>query len=196
MSTETLTQTLVANTPVQFGAGTNFLVLGATAPLTIQAVQIGNSNKNRLFAGVLQGFSFKADDAGDGFDLLQVTSATAQTITLVVGDDDVSYPSTVNVAGSVQSVQVPAVAVADQAPVVTVANAQTALFPQNVNRRRITVFSDPTNAANAVIYLLAHGGANHLGCIVPGQSLEFDATYGVDYFCAAAGDTLYLWEES
>lgn len=195
MSTETLSQQLAAGQTAQFGAGTNFLVLTSSAPLSIQAIQLGNSNKNREFSGVLQGFSFKADSADDGFDLLEVTSATAQSITLVVGNDDVAYPSTVTVAGEVQSLQVPAASVTDQAAQVTAAG-QAALFPQNVARRRITVFSDPANNKNAAVYFRAAGKANNLGFIVPGQSVEFDGTYAVDYDAAAAGDTLYLLEES
>lgn len=178
MSTETLTQTLQANIPAIFGAGTQFLVLSSSAPLKITATQIGNSNKSRVFSGVLEGFKFSADSLDDGFSTLTVLSTVAQNLTIVVGDDDVSYPSTVTVAGNVNTQELPAVALTDIAPVACPNAAQTAVVAQNVSRRRVTLSIDP--AAVGVVYARKSGGANNLLPMQPGMSYEFRGTYGLD----------------
>lgn len=193
MSTETLTQTIGAGATIEFGGGTNFLILASTSAVNIVAVKLGSANSRIVLNGALQGFSFQSAE-GESFDLLQVTSAAAQNVTFVVGNDDVSYPSTVNIAGTVNTAALPAAAVTDTPPVVTVGSVQTALFPQNVSRRRITAQADPGNAGT--VFFRAHGGANNIGFIVAGQSWEFDATYAVDYFDTVANDKIYLLEES
>ena len=195
MSTETLPQGLKADVVAQFGAGTKFLILTASAAVNVLAVQLGSSNKRIVLNGCQEGFTYDGSNDG-GFDLLQVMSAVDQPgFVIVVGDDDVSYPNAVNITGgTVNSQEVPASTVADQVAVESM-NGQKALFPVNLARRRITVFSDPTNAANTVIYLRAPGKANDLACIVPGQSLQFEGTYGLDCSAGAANDWLYLFEE-
>ena len=195
MSTETLNQTLQANVPATFGAGTQFLILASSAPLTINATQIGNSNKSRVFSGVLQGFKFAADSSDDGFSTLTVLSAVAQNLTIVVGDDDVSYPSTVTVAGNVSSVILPAVALTDTAPVACANAAQTAVVPQNVGRRRVTLSVDP--AAGAAVYARKTAGTKNLLPMLPGMSYEFDGTYGIDVRNdSGAAVNVYVLEES
>lgn len=193
MSTETLTQTIGVGATIEFGGGTNFLILTSTGPVDVTAIRLGSSSSRIVLRGALQGFNFKSED-GQGFDLLQVTSATAQNVTFVVGNDDVSYPSTVNVAGSVNTIPQPASAAIDQGPVVTVANVQTALFPENVSRKRITAQAD-TNNVGTVFFRVNGGTGKNVGFIAPGQSWEFDGTYAIDYFDASAGDKVYLFEE-
>lgn len=193
VSTETLPQALQAGIVAQFGAGTKLLILAASAPVNIVAIQIGSSNKRIVLSGAQQGFKYDGSQDG-GFDLLQVTSAVDQAgFVIVVGDDDVSYPNAVQITGGSVTVA-PATGVVDQAPVLTIAG-QTALFAANGARKRITVFSDPANANNAVVYIRAAGKTNNLGFMTPGQSLEFDGTYAADVDAAVAGDSLYLFEE-
>jgi hypothetical protein len=195
MSTETLPQALQAGVAAQFGAGTNFLIFSSAAAVNVVAVQLGSANKRIILNGCLEGFSYDGTNDG-GFTLLEVTSAVDQPdFVIVVGDDKVSYPATVTVSGDVSTIDKPAETLTDTPAVVTAAG-QAALFAANAARRRITIFSDPKNVANQVIYLRKTGGANNLGCITPGQSVQFDGTYGVDYDAAAAGDSLYVMEES
>lgn len=194
MSTENLTQAVAAGATVVFGAGTQFVVSQASAAIDIKAVKIGDSSKNVSFKNVPAGFKFTAADDSPGFDLLQVTSATAQNVTLAVGTDDVSFSNAVTVTGNVLVQDSPASAMASTAPKVTAA-ATAALVAQNVSRRRITISSDPSNVANTVIYIRAQGG-NRIGFVVPGTSQQFVGTYALDYEAAAAGDTLYIAEES
>lgn len=194
MSTETLTQQLVANQPASFGAGTQFLIVTATAALTVVALQQGNSNSRRVFTGVLPGFRFKAP-AGDGFDTLQITSATGQTITIAVGDDDVSYSSGVTIENTPSIVELPAVGLTDTAPVSVASGATTNIVPANTTRRRVTLTPDP--AAGGTVYARVKGGANDLVPLAPGQSYEFKGTYGLDVRNpTAAAVNVYVAEET
>jgi hypothetical protein len=193
MSTEVLTQTLTAGVKATFGSGLVFLIASATAPVNIVATQIGNSNKTRRFTGVPAGFKFTADDAGDGFSTLEVTSSVGQVFTIAVGDDDISFSNAVTVSGNVSTQDLPASAITG-ATKVTVVTAGAALVAANLARRRVTIFSDPANAG-AVVYVRVSGGAR-LGFLTPGQVLQFNGTYALDYEDATAGDNLYIAEES
>lgn len=193
MSTEVLTQTLTAGQKAIFGAGTIFLITQATGPVSIVARSLGNSNKNRVFANVPAGMKFTADTPDDGFDLLEVTSASNQTITIAVGNDDVEFSNSVTVTGGVLTQETPKQAVADTASKLT-ALGQHTLFAANGARRAITISSDPLN--QETIFFRTTGGANDIGFVQPGQSVEFDGVYGIDYRAPAGGGTLYILEES
>lgn len=181
MSTEVLTQVLQAGVKATFGSGTAFLVQSLTNTVTITARQIGNSNKNRVFSNVPAGFKFTADSADDGFSTLEVVSAGGDTIIIAVGNDDVTFANTVNIA-NIPSVQDnPAAAVTD-APNVALPNAQqTAVFAGNLSRRRIKV-SFASNAAipPATVFFRKTVGANNLMEVQPGEVYPFDGRYGID----------------
>lgn len=193
MSTENLTQSIGAGATVTFGAGTQFLVAASTANVDIKAVKIGDSSKNVVFKGVPAGFKYTAQKDSPGFDLLQVTSATAQNVTLAVGTDDVSFSNAVTVSGSVATQDTPATVITG-ATKVTAVTGGAALVAANLSRRRVTIFSDPANVA-AVVYIRVAGGAR-LGFLTPGQSLQFNGTYALDYEATAAADNLYIAEET
>jgi hypothetical protein len=196
VSTENLTQAIGAGATVQFGAGTQFLVAAAAAVITIKAVKLGDSSKNVLFTNVPAGFKYTAADDSPGFDLLQVTSATAQNVTLAVGTDDVSFSNQVTVSGNVSTQDLPATAVAGSTKVTAnTAGVGASLVAANLSRRRLTVSWDPATAGNTVIYVRVAGGAR-LGFLTPGQSLQFNGTYALDYEAAVAGDNLLIAEET
>lgn len=192
MSTETLTQAIGAGATVRFGAGTQFLVAAAASNIDIKAVKLGDSSQNKKFLGTPAGFKFTARDAG--FDYLEVTSAAAQNVTLTVGTDDVSFSNQVTVAGNVSTAELPASAISTPGAKVTVVTAGAALVAANLARRRVTISSDPNNVA-AVIYVRVSGGAR-IDFVMPGTKIEFRGTYALDYEATAAGDTLYISEES
>jgi len=197
MSTEVLTQTLTAGQKAVFGAGTMFLVIAApVGSLNITAFQIGNSNKNRVFTGVPAGFKFTADDPLDGFDKLEVVSASGQTIQLAVGNDDVSYSNSVTVANTVITQDAPAGTLVDQtSPVACPNSAATAVVPANLSRRRVTLTLDP--AATAVVYARAHSGTNNLFPLQPGSPAEFKGTYAIDVQNNTGGSVnVYVAEET
>jgi hypothetical protein len=173
---------LAAGVKAIFGSGTAFVIVNAVGPVTVVARSIGSSNKNRTFAGVPAGFKFTADDPSDGFDTLEVTSATNQAFTIAVGDDDVEFSNAVTVTGGVVTQEVPKSTLADNAPVNCPTAAQTAVVPANGARRSVMLTVDPTFAPanpNALSFRKT-GGVNTLIPIVIGLSYTFDATYGID----------------
>lgn len=179
MSTKLYTQILTANQPAQFPAGTIFLILTAPSALTIVPTQINAGGKERIFSGVGAGFKFKADDPADGWDFLTITATANGTITLIVGDDDVSFANLVTVAGSVLTQNQPSGTLVDQVS----ANAlpgpgQANIVPANVNRRRVSI-GNPSGSANS-IYIRSAGGAHDLYELQPGISAEFDTTAAID----------------
>lgn len=198
MSTEVLTQAIGAGATVQFGAGSQFLVVQASAPISIKAVTLGSSNKNRVFTGIPAGFKFTADSPDDGFDLLYVTSSSAQSVTLAVGTDDVTYSNSVTVSGNVSTEELAAAALTDQAPVACPSGAQTAVAPVNGSRRRLLLTIDPTSlAAPGTLFFRCSSGSNDLVPAQPGMSYPFNGTYGVDLRnVSGATVNVYRSEES
>lgn len=194
MSTEVLSQNLAAGVTATFGAGKMFLIASATGPVTIVATQLGNSNKTRRFTGVPAGFKFTADDDTDGFTTLQVTSPTTQAFTIAVGDDDVSFSNAVTVSGLVSTQDNPATTIAGST-ITTAVTGSAVLIAANASRRRLTVTWDPATANNTVIYIRAAGGAR-VAALTPGQSLQFNGTYALNYEAAVAGDNLTMAEET
>lgn len=196
MTTEVLSFPLASAGTASAGQGKMFYIKSATAPLTITAEKSGTGGRVRKFTNVPAGFKFTAASDADGFTYLRILNgATAQTVELIVGDDDVELSNAVSVTGAVTTQSNPAQAFADTAPVVT-AGGTHALFAANLARRRITVWSDPRNAGDAVIGLKKTGGANIIGFLVPGQYTEFTNIAGLDYVCTNGGDTIYIAEET
>jgi hypothetical protein len=196
MSTEVLSQTLGAGGKATFGSGTQFLIVQAANPVTIVARSIGNSNKGRVFTNVPAGFKFTADDVLGGFDTLELTSATAQTVILAVGTDDVSYSNNVTISGTAQTTEVPASALTDAAPVACPTGALTPVVPANGARKRVSLSVDPNFAAGLVFARVA-GGANNLVPMQAGLTYPFAGTYGVSVRNDTGTTvTIYIAEES
>jgi hypothetical protein len=198
MSTEVLSQTLGAGGKATFGSGTQFLVVTAANPISIVARSIGNSNKNRVFTNIPAGFKFTADDALGGFDTLEVTSASAQVVTLAVGTDDVSYSNNVTISGTATTSELPAAVLANTAPVAAANAAQTVIVPANGARRRVTLTIDPASTAvPGTIFFRSAGGTQNLIPGQPGLSYPFAGTYGVDFRNdSGAAVNVYIAEES
>jgi hypothetical protein len=198
MSTEVLSQTLGAGGKATFGSGTQFLIVQAANPITVVAKSIGNSNKNRVFSNVPAGFKFTADDTLGGFDTLEVTSASAQTVILAVGTDDVSYSNNVTISGTAQTTEVPASALANNAPVAAATAAQTAIVPVNGARKRVTLTVDPASAmVPGTAFFRSAGGSQNLIPVQAGLSYPFAGTYGVDLRNdSGATINIYIAEES
>lgn len=196
MSTEVLTQTVGAGGKAIFGSGSQFLIVAAASSVTVVAKSIGNSNKNRTFANVPAGFKFTADSQDDGFDTLEVTSAAAQTITLSVGTDDVTYSNSVTVTGTTTTSELPASTLSNTAPVACPNAAQTAVVPANGARRRVSLTVDPL-FAGGIVFARSTGGTQNLVPMQAGLSYPFAGTYGVDVRNdAGSAVTIYIAEES
>jgi hypothetical protein len=161
MSTEVLSQALLAGVTATFGGGSMFLLESAATPVTIIARQLGSGSRIRRFTSVPGGFKFTADNPTDGFNSLEIVSPVNQVIAIAIGDDDVAFSNNVTVSGTVVTSQLPYGAVSDLAPVVTVAG-QAALFAANGARRSIKVSVDPLAVGASIVYLRKAGGANDL----------------------------------
>jgi hypothetical protein len=183
VTTEVISQQLVANVQVTFGQGTIWYYKSGTAPITVIAERLGSGGSIERFINVSPGFKFTAAD-GEGW-------------TYLVGDSDVEVSNAVTVAGNVTTLDLPATTISTPGAKVTAntAGAGAALVAANGGRRRVTVASDPLNVANPVVYIRVAGGAR-IDFVVPGTSKQFSGLYGLDYEAAAAGDTLYISEEA
>lgn len=198
MSTEVMRQSLLAGVPAKFGAGSLFLIVDATDAISVVASTIGNSNKNRVFNNVPAGFKFKADSPDDGFDVLTVTSATDQDVSIAVGNDDVDFTGSVSVAGTVKVKPVPASTLIDNAPVVCANGAQTTVADVNDGRARIGIsFQSDAAIGAGTVFFRAKGGANNLQEVQAGLVYTFEGTYGIDVYNNSGADlTAMICEES
>jgi hypothetical protein len=174
MSTEVLTQSLVTTTPAKFGAGTFFLIVAATANLTIVATSIGNSNKNRTFANVGAGFKFQADSQDDGFDYLTVTTAANQVVSLAIGTDDVQFSNNVTVSNTVNTSDLPSGTVTTAG--FTVATANQNGPGANLSRRRITFCAPATNTGTIYVQAAGTNVAGQGAALAPGTFVQFNTT--------------------
>jgi hypothetical protein len=197
MTSEVLPQTVGAGATVTFGRGRIFNLLQASSPVTItlegKSVH-GGQTSIRKFVNIPAGSKF-IGKAGEEWTFLRLTSALAQTVTLFVGDDDMSFNNAVTVSGVAVVAITPSSGITDQAGVAATVTGQHAFTAANLARKRVTLWADPTNTAT--VYLRTTGGANDIGFLQAGTYAEFDTTAGFDYRDpSAGGQKLYISEES
>lgn len=198
MTSEVLTQSVVAGTPATFGSGRVFNLLQASNPVSItletKSTRGGQTNV-RKFTNIPAGSKFTLRPGDQDWTFLRLSSAVNQSVTLFVGDDDMTFSNAVTVTGvAVVSIN-PSSTVADQAPINPTVTGQHTLIAANATRKRVTVYADPTNTAT--VYIRTAGGGNDLAFIQAGTYEEFDTLVGLDYRDpSAGGQKLYLFEES
>lgn len=196
------TETIPANGIVKLGPANFIFILSVSSgsiEVDLDTIGVASGNPGtEKFSGIVGGLQLsRVKRWGTG----TLTGTVGASVTFWYGYTDVREDNTIFsqqiaiIAGVTAVAISPAASVTDTVAVVTVTPAQTALFPANLARRRITVFSDPANVG-AVIYFRKSGGVNNVAFVVPGMSVEFDGTYGIDYQTATANDKLYLFEES
>jgi hypothetical protein len=197
MTTEVLQQSIGAGATAVFGAGRVWYLKVASSPVTIIAERLGSSANVRKFVNVGAGFKFKAE-AGEGWTYLKVTSAIAQTIEIIIGDDDVEVSNAVSVTGSVVVEDRPATAMTDSPTVSCATGALTAVVGVNTSRRRVTLTVDPAFApASGYVYARVAGGSNNLLPLQPGVSVEFRGTYAISVRNdTGTSATVYVLEET
>lgn len=157
--------------------------------------QAGGQTQPRVFKNVPPGSKFTAKE-GQGWTYLRIDSPVLQNIQIFIGDEDLQFNNAVTVTGLAQVAVFPSSTITDTAAINPTVAAQHALFAANPARRRVTVYSDPSNVGDTVIFFRKTGGANNIGFISPGTFEEFDTTAGLDYQCTNGGDKLYVFEES
>lgn len=99
MTTEVLSYTISAGQTVRAPRGRLFFVKTAANPLSITAS--GRPGAPIKFSNITAGLKYGPVDESEHWEYLEITSATAQTIEIIIGDDDVEVAGTVSVAGTV-----------------------------------------------------------------------------------------------
>jgi hypothetical protein len=167
-------------------------------PVTITADTrsvAGGQSPQRIFKNVPPGSKFTAEK-GQHWTYLRIDSAVLQNIAIFIGDEDLQFNNAVTVTGLATVAVFPSSTISDTAPIANTVAGQHTLFAANAARRRITVYSDPSNVGDTAIFFRKTAGANNIGFISPGTYEEFDTTAGLDYSCTNGGDKLYIFEET
>lgn len=193
MTTETLTFPFAGGDTCYGPQGRIWYIKSApTGPLSVICRKSGAGSTNvRMFTTMPAGAKFKADP-GDGWDILEIRSASAQNVEMIIGDDDVEIAQAVSVTGNASTIERPCASFSNIAPIVTGA-VQAALFAANLNRRRITVTAHSTNTAS--VMLRVAGTANSIYELQPGLSFTYANTAALDYFDGVGGQTVMIAEE-
>lgn len=182
MSSDVLSQALVAGQVATFGRGRIFNLLQASAPVSIVAEYKGvgqRQNTHKVFTNIPAGSKFVSDPADGDWTFLRVTSGVNQNITLYIGDDDMTFNQAVTVTGVAQVNVNPGAAIATVGPT-NVNNAAAVTVAANPARRRITVGAPTTNTGP--VYLQTAGFATAKAGIPlsPGGFVELDTTASFD----------------
>jgi hypothetical protein len=198
---DTRTEQIPATGVVNLGNANFLFVISATGAVSFklkrQGLARGANQEN--YTGITAGLQVARTQR---WDFCDVTGTPGVTVTFIYGYTDIREDVTlfnqqIAVISGVTAVATqPSATITDTAPISPTVAGQHALVPQNLARRRVTIFSDPANVGDTAIFLRKAGGANNLGFIVPGTYEEFDTTAGLDYQCTNGGDKLYIFEES
>lgn len=194
MTTETLTYTLGAGARTRAPRGRMFYLLAASAPVSFSVV--GRPGQPVNLNNVSAGIQYGPVPVGEEWTYLEIHSASAQSITLIVSDDPVGFAGAVQIVGTATAVIAPSAAVSIPADVV-LANAATHALAANLSRRRITVQSLASNTGNVRIAQTGAAGAARGLELQPGLLLEFATTAALDiYNGSGASQTLMIFEET
>ena len=198
MTSEVLQQAVGAGATVTFGRARIFNLLQAASPVTIileSKSVLGGQTAIRKFVNIPAGSKFTAK-VGEEWTFLRLTSALAQTVTLFVGDDDMTFSNAVTVTGTAVVAITPSTTInAPTEIAIGATSTDIASIPQNLARRRITI--GVKAAANGPIRVSADGATLKGIEIQPGTYAEFDTTAALGIRNdAAAGTTYYFFEES
>lgn len=197
----TRTEVIPATGVVQLPNANFLFCISAGAAVTFDLFRTGLARgaNRETYGGIVAGLQIGRTQR---WDLATITGTPGVSVTFMYGYTDIREDVTLFnqqiavISGITQVAVNPSGTITDTAPISPTVAAQHALVPQNLNRRRVTIFSDPANVGDTVIFIRKSGGANNLGFIVPGTYEEFDTTAGLDYQCTNGGDKLYIFEES
>ena len=145
MATELLSLIFGAGETRTIGQGRILVVKSATAAVSIRLERSQNASAPVVFSNIPAGFKYKAEQ---GWITGRITSAVAQTVEVIVGDDDVEFASAVSVTGTASFAEAPSSAITATADDVSVAAAGNSAIAANTNRRRITIQAISTNTGS------------------------------------------------
>lgn len=173
MTTEVLSYTISAGTTVRAPRGRLFFIKTAASPVSITAS--GRPGAPIKFSNVTAGLKYGPVDESEHWEYLEITSATTQTVELIIGDDDVEVAGTVSVAGTV-TVQDGNTTVVTISDVSCTAGATTQLL---VGTRKSATFTLSPNAIGSIRFgnslVTATSGLE----IQPGQTWQSFASNGL-----------------
>lgn len=168
MASEVLTQLIGAGATVSFGRGRIFNLLQASSPvsITLESHGGGGGGTNvRVFKNIPAGSKFTAPK-GEEWTYARVTSALAQSITLFIGDDDMSFNNAVTVTG-VAVVSVNPANALNASLNLAVATGGASSVAANAARKSITFSSRAANGGP--VYIQSVGAGAGLGTeLAPG----------------------------
>jgi hypothetical protein len=198
MTTEVLARSLTAGVTTYFGQGRIWYLKAATSAVTIVCRKSGQGSTTvRSFISVAAGFKFKAE-LGDGWDILEMTSAASQNIEFILGDDDVEVSNAVTVNGSVTTSVSPSSTVTSVADL-SVAAAGNSVIAANLSRKRIWIGSLSNNAPTDALNLrVAETNAARGFELQPGTYEKFETTAALTIrnSSATTAQTYWIFEES
>lgn len=199
MSSEVLTFTIGPGQTGVGGQGRIWNLLnapGGNVTLTADTRSFkGGQSPQRVFKNVPPGSKFIAEK-GEHWTYLRMDSAVLQTITIFIGDEDMSFNNAVTITGLATVSVAPSTALNCSADkTLAAASSDIASIPVNGARRRVTVGLLSTSAATKI--RVSDNGATTRGVeIQAGQFTEFDtiAAIGIRNDTAAIA-TYYVVEE-
>lgn len=177
MSARNYVFTIGAGATVPLPAGRFFYV--RTAAAAIDIVTQGNPGAPVSFIGVGAGAKFGPVAEGQGWRFLNVTSASAQNLEIIVSDDgNFEIASAVTITGAVTVAESPSGAVATPAAVAVV-TATASTIAANLSRRRITICALSTNTGSMFVQAVGAGAGRGVE-LQPGLFLELKTTASID----------------
>jgi hypothetical protein len=198
MSARVYAQAIGAGATIRLPAGRYFYIKTATFALTI--VCSGNTVSPATFINIGAGAKFGPVAEGQGWRYLDVSSANAQSVEIVISDDgNFEIASAVTVAGTASFAELPSSLVTSTLDL-TLATATETTLAGNLTRRRIVVgvlSTSPQPVRVRSAGAMASGGEE----IQPGMTREFKTTADLtirndNTFGGGTAANWYAFEES
>jgi hypothetical protein len=188
VTTEVLSYSISAGATVRAPRGRLFYVKSApNGGLTISAS--GRPGAPIRFTNVSAGLRYGIVAEKDVWEYLEITSATAQTVEMIIGDDDVEIAGTVSVAGTVATREAPGVpSVATDS---TLAANGTGSLGANLTAKQTFIGNTAASVGNVRVAFNNTATASLGWEIQPGTGMWFDTNQGFSVFAAGGSITWY-----
>lgn len=160
MTTEVIAQAIGAGGTIFLGQGRIFYVKTCASAINIIARKIGTSSSVINIRNIGAGFKF-IRELGQGWDTLEITSAAAQNLEIILSDDDVEISNAVSVVG-VASVSVAAYTAIVANTQLVVANTNKQSVAANLSRKAITL-ANPSTLVQGSVFLQSPAAGPGLG---------------------------------
>lgn len=192
MTTEVLSYTISAGTTVRAPRGRLFFIKTAANPVSITAS--GRPGAPIKFSNVTAGLKYGPVDESEHWEYLEITSATTQTVELIIGDDDVEVAGTVSIAGTV-TVSDANSTVSTLADVTLAATTLGQAVAAGI-RKSVTITALSTNAGSVRIGDTFASATRGLE-LQPGQSITTTANNQIVWYNPnAVSSSISLWIET